>query len=154
LKDWENRESGLRRDIAKAQHEGILEGRQQVLGTFLSSRARIPEIVAIIPFEGQVSFLCSSDQDLPPAGARFVVESANSGVVRGVVQVTYGEGGVAFLKCIEPSSPTFWEHLADRIEHDDSLPPGIKLGPYSYSSAKDGDEDVWEVVQADSKMEA
>lgn len=154
LAEAEDREKGFIGDIAKAQQEGILEGQQQVLGTFLSSRSRIPKIVATVPFEGQVSFLCAQDEELPPAGARFVVESANSGVVRGVVQAAYAaEGGTAYLKCIEPSSPTFWELLADRIEHDDSLPPGIQLATYSYAFNKETHQDAWEAVQADSKVE-
>ena len=125
------REANFADAIVTAMDRGMQEGREQVRGGLLSAQSKIPNIVATVEFEMQVSFLCESTDEPPLEGARFLVVAANSGTIRGVVQTCYA-GGATYLKCVEPSNPAFWEHLADKIDHDDTLPQGIKLVEYSY----------------------
>jgi len=127
LQDAEN-------DVNEAWRAGLKEGYDRTMGAMFSAELeRLPEIVGIADDSGTVVLVGEFEEEFKPrTKTRFKVVSRGTGDLKGVVEVTRLDDArlVCFLRCINPISERFWEHLAGRASYDESAPNSVTLERY------------------------
>lgn len=118
--------------LKKARDEGIREGQAQILGEKLASGITPPTVDSIAAFRNSVALVAKAGDPVVPLGARYFVRTDLAGELRGIVEVAaYDENyELAYLQCVEVSTPEFWQVLLDRLLSDSSPPPKTHLEPY------------------------
>ena len=116
-----------------ARADGIGEGRAQLHGELLSSVFSAPKMASIEEMDGEVILICGFDKESIPMKTRYFIEAANSSVIRGVVEVfdSKEENRHVYLRCVEKTSPVFWDDLLARARSANlSAPEGFHLTQY------------------------
>lgn len=127
----------LERDYAEemlkaARDDGIVEGRAQIRGEQLASELAPPTVLSISPLEGSVALVGTAGDPVIPLGARYFVRTMVTDELRGIVEVAAydEEHTLVYLRCVELTTPEFWQFLLDRVLLDPRPPQGIHLEPY------------------------
>ena len=120
-------------EVNRSFQRGLREGRQQIFGLYFSLQAEPPRIELLGDLEGVFVLIAKFEEQAPIIHARFDVTGSATGEKRGAVQVVHvdEEKSYAYLKCVEPISVEFWEHLMQRASFDASPPVGVELTRYS-----------------------
>lgn len=124
--------------IARSYADGYKEGQDQVLGALRAEAAEVPAVKAIGVYSGAVCLIGSYVGDKPVVtGSRYVVVASTTGNTKGFVEVAEVDEArkIVTLRCAIPTVQPFWEHLAERVEYDESAPKDVELRQYSADEA-------------------
>ncbi|WP_146167602.1 hypothetical protein [Micromonospora sp. MH33] len=135
-----------------AAEAAIAEGRAQMLGAILSSTSEPPAISILGNHKGTFVLIAKYEHSRPEPQARFHVISSETGEVKGSVEVVHVDDSrrSVYLRCVDPQSPEFWQHLRSRVDYDASPPIGVELARYELSDASTSDRSFNSLVRASS----
>jgi hypothetical protein len=115
----------LTEQVRQAAEQGRLVAFRQVQGSLSSSYGEPPTVIAIADEGGELAIVGRYLRDAEPViGAWYTVVTAETGISKGVVQITRleKENQRAWMHCVEPTVPEFWRHLAERALYDEAAP--------------------------------
>lgn len=130
----EGRERSSSEEIAAAKKVGRDEALAEVRGAILAEAGDLPELIGISNEEGSIALVgkVSENSRWPRIGARYAVYTFATGNYRGAVEVSRLESAtqLVWMRCVDPSTPEFWQHLVARVNYDDSAPGNVVLRPF------------------------
>lgn len=126
----------LKSESEEKWKSGLKEGRKQIIGSMAALRAGPLDLKGVAVSNGRLLVVADTPAKKPLIGARYFVESALTGDIMGVVEVTmYNEiRRSVFLECIDRRDSIFWERLSEAAQLDSRPPEGLQLKPYTVTS--------------------